>query len=199
MKKQSVWLLAAMMAVLLVGCANSKAPAQQAIAAAESALNAVRDAATKYAPDQLQTVDAQLAQIKDQFNRGDYKSVMANIPALNSSISSLKDTASAKQSEAQEAMAKAKDAWGGVSTDMPKMVAAIQSRVDTLAKSRHLPKGVTKESLDQAKSGLDTMKTAWSDAQTAASGGDYTTAMSKAQAAKDQGEQIMHSLGMTSG
>jgi hypothetical protein len=199
MKKQSVWLLAATMAVLLVGCANNKGPAQQAIAGAEAALAAVRDAAQKYAPDQLQSVDAQLAQLKDQFNRGDYKSVMANIPALNSAISTLKDSASAKQAEAEQAMAKAKDAWGGVSSDLPKMVSAIQSRVDILSKSHHLPKGVTKESLDQAKSGLDSMKSAWSDAQSAASGGDYTTAMSKAQAAKDQGEQIMHSLGMASG
>ena len=199
MKKQFTWLLAATMAVLLVGCANNKGPAQQAIAGAESTLAAVRDAAQKYAPDQLQTVDAQLAQVKEQFNRGDYKSVMANIPALNSAIASLKDTASAKQAEAEQAMVKAKDAWGGVSTDLPKMVSAIQSRVDVLSKSHHLPKGVTKESLDQAKSGLDAMKSAWSDAQSAASGGDYTTAMSKAQAAKDQGEQIMHSLGMASG
>jgi len=199
MKKQFTWLLAATMAVLLVGCANNKGPAQQAIAGAESTLAAVRDAAQKYAPDQLQTVDAQLAQVKEQFNRGDYKSVMANIPALNSAIASLKDTASAKQAEAEQAMVKAKDAWGGVSADLPKMVSAIQSRVDVLSKSHHLPKGVTKESLDQAKSGLDAMKSAWSDAQSAASGGDYTTAMSKAQAAKDQGEQIMHSLGMASG
>jgi len=199
MKKQFVWLLAALMTVMLVGCANDKVPAQQAIAGAEAALASVRDAAQKYAPDTLQTVDAQLAQIKDMFAKGDYKSVMANIGSLNSAISSLKDTATAKQAEAEQAMAKAKDAWSGVSNDVPKMVAAIQSRVDILSKSGHLPKGVTKDALNSAKSGLDSMKSAWNDAMSAASGGDYSTAMSKAQAVKDQGAQIMQSLGMASG
>ena len=199
MKKQFVWLVAALIAVLLVGCANDKAPAEQAIAAAESALAATRDAAQKYAPDGLQAADGQLAQIKDMFAKGDYKSVLANIPALNSAISALKDTATAKQAEAEQAMAKAKDAWGTTSTDVPKMVAAIQSRVDILSKSHGLPKGVTKDSLAAAKSGLDSMKSAWSDAMNAANGGDYTTAMSKAQAVKDQGAQIMQSLGMSSG
>jgi hypothetical protein len=38
----------------------------------------------------------------------------------------------------------------------------------------------------------------WSDAQSAAASGDYTTAMSKAQAVKDKATEIMQSLGMTS-
>ena len=54
----------------------------------------------------------------------------------------------------QEVAAKAKDAWGSMSTDVPKMVDAIQSRVDILSKSHHLPHGVTKDSLAAAKSGL---------------------------------------------
>ena len=107
MKKQLTWLMAAMMAVLIVGCANQKGPAQQAIAGAESALSAVRDMAQKYVPDQLATVDAQLASLKDAFAKGDYKAVMTGAPALTSAIGSLKDAASAKAAEAEAAMAKA--------------------------------------------------------------------------------------------
>src|ERR1700693_5512504 len=40
MKKQSVWLLATLAAVLVVGCANQKAPAERAVAGAETALAA---------------------------------------------------------------------------------------------------------------------------------------------------------------
>src|SRR5262249_10401682 len=101
--------------------------------------------------------------------------------------------------EAEEAMSKAKDAWGPLSSDVPKMVDAIQSRVDILSKSHHLPKGVTKDSLAAAKSGLDAMKSAWSDASTAATSRDFTTAAAKAQSVKDQAAQIMKSLGMASG
>ena len=47
MKKQLTWLMAAMMAMLIVGCANQKAPAEQAVAGAESALSAIRDTAAE--------------------------------------------------------------------------------------------------------------------------------------------------------
>lgn len=197
MKKQFVWLLAAMMATLIVGCANQKGPAQQAIAGAETALAAVRDTAQKYVPDQLQAVEAQIAAAKDAFAKGDYKGVITSAPAITSAIASLKDAAEAKAADAEAALSKAKDAWSSVSTDVPKMVAAIQSRVDMLSKSRHLPANVSKDSLAGAKSGLDSLKSMWSDATSAATSGDYTGAMSKAQAVKDKAADIMKSLGMS--
>lgn len=198
MKKLSVWLLTLMAAMFIVGCANQKAPAEQAIASADSALAQVRDMAQKYAPDQLQQVEAQLNGLKDSAAKGDYKSVLAAAPAVMTAIGGLKDAAAAKQAEAQAAMAKAKDAWNSMSTDVPKMVAAIQSRVDILSKSHHLPKGVTKDAVASAKSGLDSMKSAWNDATTAASSGDFATATTKGQAVKDQATQIMQSLNMSS-
>ena len=198
MKKPSLWVLAALAAVLIAGCANQKVPAEQAVAAADSALTNIRDMATHYAPDQLQAVDAQLNSAKDSLNKGDYKAVLAAMPGINSAISNLKDTAAAKQQEVQAANDKAKDAWGPMSSDVPKMVDAIQSRVDILSKSHHLPKGVTKDSLAAAKSGVDSMKAAWGDASNAATSGDYNTAVSKAQAVRDQASQIMQSLGMKS-
>ena len=196
MKKLSVWLLATLAAVLIAGCASDKAPAEQAVASAETAIAQVRDAATKYAPDQMQAVDAQFNSIKDNLAKGDYKAVLAAMPSLNTAISGLKDAATAKQQEAQAATDKAKDAWGPMSTDVPKMVDAIQSRVDILSKSHHLPKGVTKDTLAAAKTGLDSMKSTWNDASTAATAGDYATATAKGQAVKDQAAQIMQSLGM---
>jgi hypothetical protein len=79
------------------------------------------------------------------------------------------------------------------------MVDAISSRVDILSKSHHLPKGVTKDSLASAKSAVDSMKAAWGDASSAATAGDFVTAVSKGQGVRDQASQVMHSLGMTSG
>jgi len=198
MKKPSFWVLATLAAVLIAACANQRAPAEQAVTAAESALTNIRDMANRYAPDQLQAVDAQLNGVKDSLAKGDYKGVMAAMPALNNAISNLKDTATVNQQQAEAASAKAKDAWGPLSSDVPKMVDAISSRVDILSKSHHLPKGVTKDTLAAAKSGLDSMKSAWSDASNAATSGDYTPAVSKGQAVRDQASQIMQSLGMKS-
>jgi len=197
MKTRSVWLLAPLAACALVGCVNQKAPAEQAVASAETSLGAIRDEAQKYAPDQLQAVDAQLSAIKDNLSKGNYQAVLAAVPNLSSSISGLKDVAENKKAEADAALAKAKDAWTPLSADVPKMVDAIQSRVDKLSKERHLPKGVTKDNVAAAKAALDSMKSAWSDASNAASSGDFTTALSKAQAVKDQATEAMKSLGMS--
>jgi hypothetical protein len=199
MKKQSAWLLASLAALVLVGCAGQKEPAEKALASAQSALATIHDAAQKYAPDQLQAVETQLAGVKDSLAKGDYKGVLDAAPALTTAISGLKDTADAKQKDAEAAAAQAKDAWGPLSTDVPNMVAAIQSRVDVLSKSHHLPKGVSKDGLASAKSGLDSMKAAWSDASNSAAAGDFTSAVSKAQAMKAQATDIMKSLGMSSG
>ena len=199
MKKPSLWVLVMLAAVLVAACQNQRAPAEQAVAAAESALTNIRDMATRYAPDQLQAVEAQLNSAKDSLAKGDYKAVLAAMPSLNTAISGLKDTTTAKQQEAEAASAKAKDVWGPMSSDVPKMVDAIQSRVDILSKSHHLPKGVTKDSLAAAKSSVDSMKSAWGAAANAATSGDYNTAVSKGQAVRDQASQIMQSLGMKSG
>jgi hypothetical protein len=199
MKKQTAWLLAVLAALALAGCANQKAPAEAAIANAETAIAPIRDAAQKYVPDQMQAVDAQLASMKAADAKGDYKAVLAAAPGLNTAISSLKEATAAKQQEADAATAKAKEGWGPLSAEVPKNLDAIQSRVDILSKGRHLPKGVTKESLASAKTTLDAMKSQWSEAQNAATAGDFSTAMSKGQGVKDQATETMKSLGMTSG
>jgi hypothetical protein len=197
MKRMSVWLLATLAAGALVGGTNQKAPAEQAVAAAETSLGAIRDEAQKYDPDQLQVVDGQLNAMKDNLSKGDYQAVLAAAATMNSSISGLKEAADNKKAQADAALAKAKDAWGPMSSDVPKMVDAIQTRVDKLSKERHLPKGVTKDSVASAKSALDSMKSAWSDASNAAASGDYSTAVSKAQTVKDQANDTMKSLGMS--
>ena len=198
MKNQSVWLLA-LAAVLVAGCANHKGPAEQAVAGAETDLAAVRDEAQKYIPDQLQAVDSQLAALKDSLAKGDYKAVVTGAPTLNSAISSLKDAAEAKKADAEAALARANDAWGPLSAEVPKTVDAIESRVTALSKSHHLPKGLTQDGLASAKSGVDSLKSMWSEASNASASGDFTTAVAKAQAVKDKAAEIMKSLGMPAG
>ena len=197
MKKQSIWLLAALTAVLLIGCNTQKGPAEQAIASAQAGFDAVRDDAMKYAPEQIGTVDAQLSDMKGNFQKGDYAAVVAGAPAMNKAIAGLKDAIEAKKNEAVAALAKAKDDWGPASTAVPKMVDDLGKRVDALSKSKKLPKGVTKEAVAAAKTGLDSLKSTWTDATNASTAGDYTTAMAKANTVRDKAAEMMKSLGMT--
>ena len=196
MKKYSILLTAALAAVLLVGCNTQKGPAEQAVASAQAALDAVRDDAQKYAPEQLGGVEAKLSEIKGTFQKGDYAGVLAAAPGLTAAIAGLKDAAAAKKVEAEQALAKAKDDWGPASAAVPKMVEEIGKRVEALSKTKKLPHGVTKDAVAAAKTGLDSLKSTWADAANASSSGDYTTAMAKAEAVKDKAAAIMKSLDM---
>lgn len=196
MKKYSVLVLAALSALLLFGCNTQKGPAEQALASAQAGLDAVRDEAQKYAPEQLGGVEGKLSELKGSFQKGDYAGVLAAAPGVTAALGSMKDGIATKKNEAMAALAKAKDDWGPASTAVPKMVEEITRHVETLSKTKKLPKGVSKDAVAAAKTGLDSLKSTWADATNASASGDYTTAMAKAEAVKAKGAEIMKSLGM---
>jgi hypothetical protein len=192
------WLIIA--AVLLaVGCASQKEPAEKALAQVESAVAALKEEAAKFAPEALKSVESTIAVAREKFAKGDYKAVLADAGALNSAVSELKETVEQKKAEAEVALARATEEWNSLSADVPKMVEAIQSRVDILGKSRKLPKNVSQEAFDAAKSGLETMKTSWSQATAAFASGDTVTAAAMANTVKQQGTEVLQLLGMGQG
>jgi len=78
------------------------------------------------------------------------------------------------------------------------MIAAIQSRVEELSKSRRLPKGVSKATAASAKASLESLNSKWSEATSAGTNGDYAGGVAKGQAAKDEATETMKELGMAS-
>jgi hypothetical protein len=197
---KSKWLTASVAAliVLACACASQKEPAEQAVANVSTALGNAHDAAAKYAPDELQSVEAQVATLKNELSKGDYKTVLADAPAVTTAISNLQKAAIAKQGEADTKLAQTKQQWRTLSADVPKMVATIQSRIDELSKARRLPKGVSKASFESAKASLESLKSTWTEATGAVAQGDYAGGVAKGQAVKDKATEIMHALGATS-
>jgi hypothetical protein len=193
MRKHKLFAAVAATALLaLAACSSQKGPATQAVDAATAALSSVRDEAARYLPSDLQGVEASVNALKDQLAKKDYKSVLANAPALMTSINSLSDAVSARKSAVDAATAE----WGTLSADLPKMVSAIQSRLDILAKSKRLPKNLTQASYDAAKAGFDSMKTTWDAATAAATAGDSLDAVAKAREVQSKGNEVLALLGM---
>jgi hypothetical protein len=197
--KKFQWLLVMCWALLAMACSAQKEPATQAVAEAEASLAAIRDDAAKYAPEELQTVEAQVATLKDGLAKKDYKSVVNNAPTVKSEIEKLQASLTARKAEAEAAAAQATESWNALSADVPKMVEAIQSRVDTLSKSRKLPRNLDQSTFDSAKSNFESMKTTWTEANNAFVAGNVVDAAAKAQSAKDKGTEVMKQLGMASG
>jgi len=198
-RKTSAFLALFATALLAVGCASQKEPATKAVADAESALAAVRDDAAKYAADDLQAVETTLTGLKDNLAKGDFKAVLAAAPGLTTQLSSLKDTAAAKKAEAMAAMEKAKTEYSGLAGSVTSMVAALQSRVDILSSAKKLPRGLDAAKFSGAKTAFEAAKAAAGEATSAATSGDFTTALAKAQEAKAKGTEALTALGMPTG
>jgi hypothetical protein len=195
--KKTMWLLPLIATCLAVaGCTNQKEPAANAISQIEATLSSLRADAEKFAPNELQQIDDGVSKLKSSLASSDYKAVLASAPGVSSQVSALQQTIATKKQEFDAAVAAASEQWKSLSTEVPQMVEVIQSRVDMLTKSRKLPPSVSAESLQAAKDGLASMKSAWGEATALFTSGNAVDAVSKGQAVKTKASEVMKSLGL---
>jgi hypothetical protein len=194
MRFAKVILAIAATTMLVTGCGKMKSEATQALNGIETSVAALKEDGMKYAPVAYQGVESTLATLKASHAKEDYKTVLAGTPELGKAVDSLK-TAIASGKEQFEA---ATTEWNALSSDVPQMVAAIQSRVDALSSSKKLPKNVSQEAFDGAKSGLESMKATWNEASAAFTDGKPGEAAEKARVVKAKGQEVLAALGMGS-
>jgi hypothetical protein len=190
------WLAASVVAGLMFACSSQKAPAEQAVADIDTALSAIHDSAAKYSPDNLQSVEGQVATLHKSLDQGDYKGVLASAPAVNTAVASLKQDAGAKQAAADAALAQTKQQWFTLNAEVSKLLADIHSQLDTLSQKHRFPKGMTKASFESAKAQAASLDSMWQEAtNTLAKEDNYASAVEKGQAVKDKASQLMLTLG----
>jgi hypothetical protein len=194
--KRPNWLAAGVAAMLMLACSSQKDPAEQAIAKIDGSLQAIHDTAAKYSPDGLQAVQAQVTALKQNFAKGDYNAVLTSAASVSAAVDQLKQDVNTKSAEADAALAKVKQQWRNLTYEVPKLVADLHTKVDSLSNSRSLPKGVTKSSFASAKDGVASLDAMWTDANNTVSTGDYAAAVTKGQAVKDKAAELMQALGM---
>lgn len=203
MKSRSLFtgfLSMALAALLLVGCANQMEPAKKAIADVEAAIAAAGPDAAQYIPDQLQAVTGQLADLKAQFDKKDYKGVIATAPALLTQAQSLAGAAASAREAAKAAALEAMNAeWTALSGTLPAAVAAIESRVNILSKSKKLPANLDAATFESVKTGLADAKTLWDQATAAQASGNVEAAVTAARQVKEKADAALVALGMTAG
>ena len=175
--------------VMLIACAGDKGPAEVAIKAAEEAVNATKAEAAKYVPDQVKSLEGALAAVKDKFAKGDYKAAIPEATALTAKAKEVAEAAKAKKEELTKS-------WTDLSGGVPKMMEAVQSRVDILSKSKKLPANLTAEKFEEAKSTLAAAKEEWAKAGESFKAGNSAEAVSVANSVKEKAAKAMELLGM---
>jgi hypothetical protein len=179
--------------VLFTGCARDEEPARQALAQAETSLAEIRVDAAKFAPEELQSAEARLAKVKADLAKEEYKDVLGGATQLTKDTAMLKEVVVSKQTQNVAATHE----WEALSEEVPKMVQAIESRVDTLSGSKKLPQDVNKEAFEAAKATLAAMKSLWAEASAAFDSGNAIMAADKARMAQAKGEEAIDQLAMS--
>lgn len=193
MRLSNVLMALAAATLLATGCAKKEEPATQAVAAAEASLAEVRVDAAKYAPNELQAAEETLAKLKEKLAKEKYKDVLLGKPQFDSEVTLVKDVIVSQQTQ----LVAAAREWESLSADVPRMIDAIQSRVDILSESPKLPKDVNRQAFEAAKAELEAMKSMWAEASAAYSAGKAIEAADKARMVQAKGEEAIDQLGMT--
>jgi len=179
-------------AMILAGCGKADT-SKSVLGQAEGAVTTVRDSAQAYAPEELKSVEAKLAQMKRDHEQKNYEAVVAAVPDMNAQILAINEAVAAKQ----VAAVAAEQEWTTLNEAVPKDVEVIQARVDEFAGGAKLPKDVTKEAVATAKTELETVKATWAAAEADASAGKLVEATEKGRTVAAKVEELKTQLGVT--
>lgn len=176
-------------AVTITACSSQKGPAEAAIKGVEEALNASKAEAAKYVPEKVKSIEEALVALKDKFGKGDYKEVVAESTTLLDQAKGLVGDVKAKKDELTKS-------WTDLSGMLPKMVEAVQGKVDLISKTKKLPSSLTKEGFEESKGSLLAIKEEWTKAQENFTAGNLTDAVSAATSIKEKVLKVMETLGV---
>jgi hypothetical protein len=175
-------------AFLIAACANQMEPAKNALDNINTSLAAASPDAQKYVPDQLSSAQSKVAALTASFDKKDYAAVVAGAPAVLAEVNGLAGAAAAKRDEILKALG---NEWRSLAASIPQSVTAVQTRIDDLSKTKHVPKDID---LAAAKSGLADATAAWEKAQSAFKSGDASDAVPLAKDALSKVESAAAAL-----
>ncbi len=178
-------------ALLFAACVNQMEPAKNALDNINGKLSAISADAQKYVPDQYAQAQTKVAGLTASFDKKDYAAVIAGAPAVLTEINGLSDAVAAKKDEMVKALG---NEWRSLAASVPQSLSAVQTRVDALSKTKHVPKDVN---LGEAKSGLADANTAWSKAEDAFKAGNPEDAVTSGKDAQSKVASAAAALKLT--
>jgi len=158
-------------AILFVACVNQMEPAKNALDNINNTLKSVSADAQQYIPDQYAQAQSKVAQLSASFEKQNYAAVVAGAPAVLAEVNGLAGAVAAKKDEIVKALG---HDWRSLSASVPQSLNSVQTRIDSLSKTKHAPKDVD---LGAAKSGLADATSAWDKAQEAFKSGNPADAV----------------------
>ena len=162
-------------ALLCNACLDQMEPAKRALGEISNVLMMASADVTKYAPDQMASVQKELADLKISYDRKNYGEVVAHAPSVLTDAKNLAADAAAKKDDIAKTL---NTEWNGFAASVPQRITAVKARVDVLSKTKRAPKGID---LAAAQSSLADATDGWARAQAIFAGGKVDEAIATAK------------------
>jgi HEPN domain-containing protein len=177
-------------ALLMAGCGNRQKDAtEEAINAAQSAINAVKVEAEKYVPEQLHAAEKTLQSARDSLVKGDYGSALAG---ARDAANKARDMALAAAGTKEEW----RKNWNDLNQSLPKSMDQVKNRLDAYSRGARLPEGMDRDMLEEAKKQYAELKQSWENAKELARQENFGDAIQKATGLKEAVAKLKEMLGI---
>jgi hypothetical protein len=173
----------------LAGLACNKGPAEEALGFADQQIAAARPELEANAPGELEALTAEVGQARAQLEQGQYTDALRAAQKLPARVrAALAVAALEKQRRVGE--------WSGLAASVPGLLRTIATRIDWLVENEKLPRGMDEAGLAAARTELESVSRAWSEAASLETG-DVTQAVARGRAAKARAEVVAASVGLS--
>jgi hypothetical protein len=183
------WLLSSL--VVAAACTSAKGRAEADIAAADRSLAALPADAAKVVPDQLTPLSDAVNQGKDQLSKGDYAAASASVREVPAQAQLLADSLPARKASLTAAL-------DTLSVAMPRNLAAIKAKLDSIGKGKRLPRGLDQQQLQEAQDTYAAASAEWTEVMSSYQSGELAGAMSRALGLKLRVSRSLLALGLVS-
>lgn len=177
--------------LLAAACASAKGRAEADTAAAERAVAALPADAANVVPEQVTPLTDAVNQGKDQLAKGDYAAASASVRQVPVQAKLVSESLAARKA----ALAATLDT---LSAAMPRNLAAIKAKLDSIGKTKRLPRGLDEQQLQEAKDTYTAGTAEWAEVMQSYQAGELANAMSRAQALKSRVSRSLMALGLVS-
>ena len=174
---------------LLLGCADAAAPARQALADIGNTLGAFGGEAATLEPDSYAAVERDLGALRARFDRGEFRGVVADAPALQAAVNALRASVATDKAAA---LAAQNAEWSRYAGTLPDQLATIERRLDGLAAAgrRQRPQ----QDVAASQRDVRTAVALWSKGQSAFAAGNLAEALQAARAVQQRADALQASL-----
>jgi hypothetical protein len=151
-------LVVSLLALSVTAC--NKRPAQEALAEADRALAAARPDLEKYLPDELAELTAAAGDARAKLEEGQYTEALRAAQDLPLKIQLALGAAAVARNEMTAR-------WKEISATVPDLVRAVGAKVAEIEATKRLPQGVDEAAFAAARTDLESVTQAWSQATAA--------------------------------